>query len=414
MKHSSMYVGLALTLVLPAMLSAQGVVWDTISTGCIRLVVGNNGEMGHNGIGRANMDYVAFGGDCDTTATVYLRSGGPFVIRYDGSTYIYSSALRGNAAHGFTATALMSRFSSPGYSGLSTGVLLNKDSTIGVQVSYYAPTAGGDVCKFIIQKTVFTGGPVVPPYSWYIFGQFVDWDIPSQVPSFNTAEALPARRLNYLQGTGLSSSGCPPHTRRIAAGINLSYRGTWGYNDSCLVSGVGNGPVFRADSLASYEALSNSDAGKAVWTRLNSGLPLPAGQLDLVGSSLFSSYHLPVTAYSALITINDGDTAELRAVADAARKWHADHLRPGCPNLVSACCLENSNDGRTGNVDCDPYGGVDISDLSRMIDYLFLEGGPLCCVGAADLIWDDNVDIADLTDLIDYLYIRFSPTAPCR
>lgn len=77
----------------------------------------------------------------------------------------------------------------------------------------------------------------------------------------------------------------------------------------------------------------------------------------------------------------------------------------------SGCCI-----GQTGNADCDPANGTDISDLSRMIDYLYISFAPLCCQQAAntDGSGDGNVDISDLSRLIDYLYISFTPTAACQ
>mgnify|MGYP003555943435 FL=1 len=50
--------------------------------------------------------------------------------------------------------------------------------------------------------------------------------------------------------------------------------------------------------------------------------------------------------------------------------WYDKNLRPTC-NLGS-CCLALSNDGRAGNVDGDPGKGVDISDLSALIDFLYI------------------------------------------
>jgi hypothetical protein len=78
---------------------------------------------------------------------------------------------------------------------------------------------------------------------------------------------------------------------------------------------------------------------------------------------------------------------------------------------ASGCCV-----GLTGNVDCDLLDGVDISDLTRMIDYLYISFAPLCCPGEANTDGDPlgGVDISDLTALIDYLYISFTPTAACQ
>ena len=64
--------------------NAQIVVWDTVNTGTVRLTVSNHGSIGLNGIGGANMDFTSSGLDCDSTANVYLYSGGPLIIQKIG------------------------------------------------------------------------------------------------------------------------------------------------------------------------------------------------------------------------------------------------------------------------------------------------------------------------------------------
>lgn len=71
--------------------------------------------------------------------------------------------------------------------------------------------------------------------------------------------------------------------------------------------------------------------------------------------------------------------------------------------------------GLTGNVDCDDNDRVDISDLTALIDYLYISLQPLCYDKEANVDGSDDgrIDISDLTALIDYLYISFTPLAPC-
>jgi hypothetical protein len=78
--------------------------------------------------------------------------------------------------------------------------------------------------------------------------------------------------------------------------------------------------------------------------------------------------------------------------------------------LISGCCSQ-----LTGNVDCDPTDAVDISDLSALIDNLYISLTPLCCKAEANVDGsiDGNIDISDLSALIDYLYISFTPPKPC-
>ena len=77
--------------------------------------------------------------------------------------------------------------------------------------------------------------------------------------------------------------------------------------------------------------------------------------------------------------------------------------------LPCSCCS-----GLTGNVDCDPSDGVDISDLSALIDNLYISFTPLCCPAEANTDGQPGTDISDLSALIDFLYITFTPTAACQ
>jgi hypothetical protein len=82
----------------------------------------------------------------------------------------------------------------------------------------------------------------------------------------------------------------------------------------------------------------------------------------------------------------------------------------GCFVLAYSCCM-----GLTGNYDCDPEDRCDIADVTAFIArYTTLEMP--CCPGEANIDGssDGNSDISDLTALIDYLYIRFTPPAPCQ
>lgn len=75
-----------------------------------------------------------------------------------------------------------------------------------------------------------------------------------------------------------------------------------------------------------------------------------------------------------------------------------------CPS----CCVNYR-----GNIDCDPFNNIDISDLNRFIDYGYISFEPLCCFDAADMDGVGSIDISDLTVLIDYLYISFTPPPQC-
>ncbi len=59
--------------------------------------------------------------------------------------------------------------------------------------------------------------------------------------------------------------------------------------------------------------------------------------------------------------------------------------------------------------DVDHSNNVDIADLSRLIDYLYISFGPIDPRKVGDLDGDCTVDIADLSRMIDYLYLSLIP-----
>ena len=85
-------------------------------------------------------------------------------------------------------------------------------------------------------------------------------------------------------------------------------------------------------------------------------------------------------------------------------------LSAGTVELTISCCL-----GATGNVNYDPQDDVDISDLTTLVNHLFITFAPLACPGEANTSGDAScdVDISDLTALVNHLFVTFEPLAPC-
>jgi len=74
--------------------------------------------------------------------------------------------------------------------------------------------------------------------------------------------------------------------------------------------------------------------------------------------------------------------------------------------LGDACCCI----GGVGNIDYE--GGVDLADLSLLIDHLFINLPILECPAEADIDRSGGIDIADLTALIDHMFITVGPPLP--
>jgi PKD repeat protein len=83
----------------------------------------------------------------------------------------------------------------------------------------------------------------------------------------------------------------------------------------------------------------------------------------------------------------------------------------GSITYPSTCCFGPS----VGNVDGSLDYLVTMSDLTVLIDHLFITLTPLACVdaGNVDLSTDELVTMSDLTVLIDHLFITLAPLPPC-
>ena len=94
------------------------------------------------------------------------------------------------------------------------------------------------------------------------------------------------------------------------------------------------------------------------------------------------------------------------------------NIAPAESNIVSAaktavpladplCC-----EGTVGDVNCDGEPMTTIGDVALLLDHLFINQAPLCCVAEADVNQSggsdprlEDISLGDVAMLIDYLYI---------
>jgi len=107
---------------------------------------------------------------------------------------------------------------------------------------------------------------------------------------------------------------------------------------------------------------------------------------------------------------SDGDGV-MNMVDNCPDVYNPDQADSDMDGTGNACCCV----AFTGNVDNDSEENVDLGDLTRLIDYLFISLAEPDCMGEANLDGDidGKIDLGDLTRLIDYLFISFSPPAEC-
>jgi hypothetical protein len=95
------------------------------------------------------------------------------------------------------------------------------------------------------------------------------------------------------------------------------------------------------------------------------------------------------------------------------------NLCDNCPNnfnpdqdpAACQCCV-----GLTGNVDGDPGDGMNLTDLTILINHLFVTFQPLVCEAEANTSGDidGDINLTDVTALVNALFVTFQPPAACQ
>jgi hypothetical protein len=104
----------------------------------------------------------------------------------------------------------------------------------------------------------------------------------------------------------------------------------------------------------------------------------------------------------------DADGYPDYAFSDAGGNTVAVVLHGGCCGLYTG--------GFTGNVDKDRFGKRTLSDISRLIDNVYLTHAAIPCPADGNTNGDPDgrINLDDITRLIDFVYLSHTPTAPCR
>lgn len=76
---------------------------------------------------------------------------------------------------------------------------------------------------------------------------------------------------------------------------------------------------------------------------------------------------------------------------------------------TGSCC-----EGTTGNLNCDSQEMVNLTDLTLLVNILFVTFETPCCFEEADINQDTNLSLTDLTQLVNYLFVTFEPLPACQ
>ena len=441
-----------------------GIVWDTISTNFIDLIVSSNGNMGNSNIGFVNMDFANTALECDDSsnyregttdtipgdASVYLGNASPVILTgsvvgvdttVTASWAIFKETL--DEPNGFRPVTGPLVFGAdiidlskpthyesteaPFYDCFHTGAFVTIDSTLVIDKTYYAPK--DDVSYIIQMMRIFSFDG--DAHSGLIIGEAYDWDIPSDTGSYNSSGIDGVTDLIYMLGSEFNeargdSLECTDNDTRAAGAVRAGYYTQAEYNSNPTL--VHTDPIWGGYSELNedYVYPANGFIPNELYGNMlnNSGLNAQASSVseDLhIVLTHFDNYSLGATDTLIIWTVMattpptlaKDAVADLVTEIDAGKAWLDANITDLKKEFLG-CCI-----GETGNVDCSLIEEPDISDIVRLIDYLYLSHAPLCCYGEANVDGSgvdpgsEEPDISDITYLIDHLYLSHKDLKRC-
>lgn len=149
-----------------------------------------------------------------------------------------------------------------------------------------------------------------------------------------------------------------------------------------------------------------------VKARFTSAL-LPVG-VDSIGSLVISA-NIGSTDGTFSIDSTCTDPRNHLIFIDADAHSISPSFQAGVITVSGECCGKYTG-GYTGNTNCDPNGMRNLTDVTRLIDRIYLSRLPLCCEANGNVNGDDEgfLNLTDVTRLIDNIYLSKAQTAACK
>jgi len=366
--------------------------YDTISTDCTGLIVGNTGNFGKSGADGVSLDY-GNQGDCES---MYLYDGSPMITKRTGNDTTISYNLY-DQNHLFLKEGMHSPTGDSGsYEFYKTAICKTEDQALGLEKTWYAPK-GTDTCNFVIQRMrIFSNDGATQ--TGLAVGEFIDWDIPSTSGSNNVGGYNTGNKLIYLKGYG---TNCQNNGLReggqtllgIATNSNcvdtsMSPYGAITENRFTYMNPLPEaGQMYELMQESGYSALGNYTDQFALMTFYNDLTLNPDDTIDI---------------YTAILTARNTSVKSLSTIVAEARQWFQDHLQ------CTTCC---NHDGIRGDANLD--NAILVDDLVLLVDFLFKGGDEPDCYDEGDANGSGIILVDDLTLLVDYLFKSGPPPVSC-
>ncbi len=421
--------------------------WDTVATHeifdgvgeaplqeVVSLVVSNHGEMGHCGIGGANMDYYVAGLACsdEPIDRVYLRSGSPFLIReHAGTTSITTSIGQLSQDKPYSWKSLGGGSGMTGgigygyFDSVYTGRFTDKDSVVVMERTFYAQRLDSRFqgTVFLVTRVYSADGQ---GHANLTIGDVLDWDIPTEVASVNSGGSTPVDRNYYGSGQDIafvngSGGYLCQYDYKYGSQSLLSWHfanGEW--YDACC---DWNDPSAFSVWVTGKELLGEIDVGGQTLLDANAwveGITAHPG----VSAVVDPGDQIVIATWFRDMTLSSTDTLVYHTILCTDYRGYEQDIanlvwevreegggfageRPVCPATCCPC--------KVGDVNGPGNEEPTIGDISAMIDAKFISGtcaGIIACYTQADINQSggimptcDDITISDISILIDYLFI---------
>jgi len=392
-------------------------IWDTISTSCLALIVGSNGNFGNAGEGGVNLDYFNTI-DCDFVdddvidtvagdASVYLYDGSPIVCWTDATDTVrcnYSMFNEGYLSeHGFFPMGHTPTADMGGYS-VYQSEFVTRDTGLKIEKDWVAPD---DSCWMVeVLKVYVVDGQT---HTDLIIGEGMDWDIPSDSGSWNRSGFFPSIHAMYQQGSEITDSlgdalECLDNDTRFGG---MRYMGARDKGTFEAASNFANAYTmdnstqvypegfFPDDSLDKYMGgnlgFSTSDSVDAdlhmVFTFRNGYTLTPVDT---------------ITIFKLFATVYSGTSSDLETRFANGYDWACENQYLLDAGLECGCCVN------PGDINGDGSAVPDIADLVYLVAFMFSGGPAPTCMDQANVNGQPGPgvapDIADLVYLVAYMF----------
>ncbi|MFH1686334.1 MAG: hypothetical protein ABIE70_02280 [bacterium] len=404
---------------------------DNAKAPYLALTIGNNGNMGNQGVGHVNLDYFDYG-DCDVydeeteddpypgDASIYLYDGSKVICWYnadaDSIECNYSMFDHNWLTGGFFPGESFFDVA-PGWitgtcaANIKGAQFFTRDTSIMIEQYIFAPT-DVDNPQFMVQAAKFTN-LTASTITGLAIGEAIDWDIPSDSASWNNDGFDFGRQLMYQVGGEYDAvSQCQANDRRYGGLavkdvlVNGASKAPWGLY--CMDNATQVYPLghFDEDSLWNHmEDFAGYTSADSTDNDLHMVVTFGDGGADSRVDLAPGDEYIVVTV---MVTGKDGE-ADFLAAVDEGLAW-ADCLFGGGP---VTCCLLRADINHDGV-------GPDIGDLVYLVNYMFNGGPPPPCNDPsfgymeADVNGDGvGPDIGDLVYLVNYMFNGGPAPVPC-